>query len=239
MGLVTDYLRNTIIKHVAEHGLVIWYDPDRHYTAIADTLTISNTAIVRYEGSFLALRHQVEPLLERLDPPRLVVYVPLDQADTHHALIELESAGVVLKPGQQPPGRNTRLAVIARHALKSVWNDEKVAELEKQVEAGKLSLAESGEGVSSGVMAIIFGTANPQEVALAFLTNSALDAEITAKGAGDELAQLLHHTFASRNEGSVTSCRFSASAWLTTSSSLIFSPHLSHLTCHRLPPSPH
>lgn len=208
MGLVTDYLRNTVIKHVAEHGLVVWYDPDRHYTAVADTLAISNTAVVRYEGSFLALRRQVEPLLERLDPPRLVVYVPLDQADTHHALIELESAGVVLKPGQQPPSRNTRLAVIARNALKSVLSNEKVAEIEQQVDAGKLTLvdldhiADKGGDVA-GVISVIFNTSQPLEVALAFLTNPAYEAEITAKNAGDELARLLQNTFNISDERSV------------------------------------
>jgi len=32
------------------------------------------------------------------EPPRFVVYVPLAQGDTHHALIELEAAGVVMQP---------------------------------------------------------------------------------------------------------------------------------------------
>jgi len=94
MGLVTDYLRNTIIKQVADHGVVVWYDPDQHYPAVAETLNISNTVVTRYKGSFFALRHQVESLLESSNPPRLVVYVPLDQADTHNALVELETAGV-------------------------------------------------------------------------------------------------------------------------------------------------
>ena len=126
---------------MVHHDVVVWYDPDRHYTPVAQGLTISNTTVVQYEGSFFALRHQVEPLLERLDPPRLMVYVPLDQADAHHALVELETAGVVMKPGQQPPTRNTRLSLIARNALAPILGREKVMEIERQVEAGQLSLA--------------------------------------------------------------------------------------------------
>jgi hypothetical protein len=57
MGLVTDYLRNIIIKQVADHGIVVWYDPDQYYTAVAETLNISNTAVARYVDSLLALRH--------------------------------------------------------------------------------------------------------------------------------------------------------------------------------------
>lgn len=200
MSRVTNYLRNAIIKHVAEHGLVVWYDPDRHYTAVVDSLTISNTAVVRYEDSFFALRRAVEPLLEQTDPPRLVVYIPLDQAGTYHALIELESAGVILKPGEQPPSRNTRLAVIARNALKPVLTNEKVAEIEQQVDAGKLTLADLDNiaakgGDVAGVISVIFNTSQPLEVALTFLTNPALDAEIVAKGAGDKLAGLLQNAF--------------------------------------------
>ena len=63
----------------------------------------------------------------------------MDQAETDHALIELEAAGVVMQPGQQPPARNTRLSVVARNALKPILGDDQAAEIEKQVEAGKLS----------------------------------------------------------------------------------------------------
>jgi len=200
MGLVTDYLRNTIIKQVADHGVVVWYDPDQHYPAVAETLNISNTVVTRYKGSFFALRHQVESLLESSNPPRLVVYVPLDQADTHNALVELETAGVVMKPAQQPPSRNTRLAVIARNALKTILSDEKVAEIEKQVEAGQLTLAELDAiaekgGDVAGVISVIFNTTNPQDVALAFLATPGYDADIIAKQAEADLVNLLTTAF--------------------------------------------
>src|SRR5712692_7678748 len=115
MGIVTDYLINVIAKQVDASGLVVWYDPDVHYREIAKDLVIPGTTIVDYTDSFFALRHEIEPLLGNLDPPRLVIYVPLSQVETHNALIEFEAAGVVIKPGQQPPSRNTRLSLIARN----------------------------------------------------------------------------------------------------------------------------
>lgn len=93
MGIVTNYLRNLIVKQVDDNGLVVWYDPDRHYTDIASYLEIPNTTITRYKDSFFALRHEIEPLMGDLDPPRLVVYVPLNPTETSNALVELEAAG--------------------------------------------------------------------------------------------------------------------------------------------------
>ena len=123
------------------------------------------------------------------------------QADTHNALVELEAAGVVMQPGQQPPNRNTKLAVVARNALRPLLGDDQVAEIEKQVESGKLSLddlnalADKGKDISTGVLTLIFGSANPQEVALAFLHGDEHDAEIEKKSAQNDLRNLLQPSF--------------------------------------------
>jgi hypothetical protein len=196
-GLVTEYLRQLIAKQVADHRLVVWYDPDRAYTSAAQALDIPDAAVARYDRSFLELRREIDPLLDGLQPPQLVVYVPLDQGQTHHALIELEAAGAVMQPGQQPPLRNTRLSVLARNALRPHLGDDSAAEVEKQVVAGKLSLADldslagKGKELSTGVLALVFGTANPQEVALALLSTDKHDAEVEKKEARPDLLTLL------------------------------------------------
>src|SRR5204863_9722517 len=104
------------------------------------------------------------------DKAVLVVYVPADQSQTQHALVELEEAGVVMQPGQQPPHRNTRLSIVARNALKNLIGEDNAADVERQVEAGKLTLADvdalgtKGQDITKGVVSIIFGTGNPQDV---------------------------------------------------------------------------
>src|SRR5437667_424644 len=105
-------------------------------------MSIPSTTVARYEGSFLKLRKQIDHLLNDGQPPRLVVYVPMERTETHSALIELDCAGVIMQPRQQPPSCNTRLSVVARNALKPILGEDRVAEIEKQVEAGKLSLAD-------------------------------------------------------------------------------------------------
>ncbi len=198
MGIVSDYLRDLIIRQVSEKGIVVWFDPEGHYQQFTRTLAIPDTTIACYEGSFFALRYQADALLEGETPPHLVVYVPLPEEDTQHALIELSAAGVVLKPGHAARPRNTRLSVVAKGALRDRRTPKELLELENQVEEGKLSLADldrlaDQDGFS--VLAILFEKTDPASVALTLLSSTRLDAEIQAKQAGAEIARLLTDTF--------------------------------------------
>jgi len=99
-------------------------------------------------------------------------------------LLELKVAGTVMQLGQQPPTRNTRLTIVAHNALKSILGEETAAEIEKQVDAGKLpladlnALADKGKDVSEGILSLIFGASHPQEVVPAFLTGDTFDHDI-------------------------------------------------------------
>jgi hypothetical protein len=201
MGRVTEALQGLIQRQVDDHGIVVWYDPERHYEEVAHYLALPETRVVFYGGSFFALRRQVEPLIDGFEPPRLVVYVPLDQSNTHRALVELESLGVVMRPGQQPAIRNTRLALVARNALKPILGESSAVSIEKQVEAGQLTLseldqlAEKGEGISKGTLSIIFGNDNAREVGHSFLSSTQRDEAILQKEALGELLVLLEGAF--------------------------------------------
>lgn len=124
MVLVTNYLCKLITKQIDDNGIVVWYDPDRHYTEIVHTLSIHNTTVTCYSDTFFGLRHKIDHLLDDLNPPRLLIYVPIHPIETNNALVELEAAGVIMKPGQQPPSRNTKLSVVARNALKPILGDD-------------------------------------------------------------------------------------------------------------------
>ena len=203
MGPVSRLLIQRIAEQVERHGIVVWYDPGGQYRELAEQLDreLPDTTLALYRESFFELRHEVDHLLEGEDPPRLVVYVPLDPAETHHALVELEVAGVVMKPGQQPPLRNTRLAVVARAALTPILGEDKVRELEKRIEAGQLTLAdldrlaEQGEWVMKGVLGLVYDKSEPQEIALEFITRPDLDSELESKGAVEELRSFLAEVF--------------------------------------------
>ena len=194
---VSDYLRSLMKKQVDDNGIVVWYDPEGHYQEFVKSLDLPGTPLEKYEGSFFALRHRIDPFLSRCDPPRLIVYVPLDRSQTHNALVEAEAAGVVIFPGAQPRHRNTRLSVVAKAALRGKMGDQELTQIEKQIDAGKLSLADldrmadGGPGSSRGLLSLIFGTSSPHDVALRFLSSDQYDEEIVKKDALSELAALL------------------------------------------------
>jgi hypothetical protein len=200
-GVVSDYLKNLISKQVDDRGLVVWYDPEQAYGDVVADLHLPNTTVARCDGSFFGLRKQIDHLLNDGQPPRLVFYVPFDRTETYSALIEFDCAGVIMQPRQQPPACNTRLSVVARNALKPILGEDQVAEIERQAEAGVLSLADlnslagKGKDISTGVLTLIFGSANPQEVALAFLHGARYDEEIGKKSAEKELHHLLQVGF--------------------------------------------
>ncbi len=77
MAIVSKHLVALIAKQVEERSLVVWYDPGADYNAVAEALDITGTTIARYNGSFLKLRREIDTLLNGLEPPKLVVYVPV------------------------------------------------------------------------------------------------------------------------------------------------------------------
>src|SRR5688500_12040679 len=99
-AVVTEHLYQLIAKQVDDRGLVVWYDPEQAYGAASAEFFLSNTTVARYGGSFYRLRKEIDHLLNDGQPPRLVVYVPLERTETDSALIELDYAGVIMQPRQ-------------------------------------------------------------------------------------------------------------------------------------------
>ena len=99
-------------------------------------------------------------------------------------LAEMLALGVCLRP-RVPGNRNTRLAVVARAALKGRVAEVRLEDLERQIEQGGLTLAEledlALEGGSNSLptaLAVHFGTALIDEAALDFLARPERDAEL-------------------------------------------------------------
>jgi hypothetical protein len=189
---------------VDDKGIVVWYDPEGYYQDFVKSLDLPGIPLEKYDGSFFALRHRIDPILSCSDPPRLIIYVPLDRSQTHDALVEAEAAGVIIFPGAQPRPRNTRLSVVAKATLRGKMGEQELAQIEKQIEAGKLSLADldrmadGGPGSSRGLLSLIFGTSSPHDMALRFLSSDQCrqhDEELLKKDALSELASLLQSEF--------------------------------------------
>ncbi len=209
LGRIGRQLSELLRRQVDEAGIVVWYDPGRVYAGIIDTLDLGGTPLLRYEGSFFALRKALDPYLAEEDPEPVVIYVPKDQRETGHALVEAEAAGAVVFPGAPSLARNTRLPVVARAAAKASghWTDKALEKLVRDIESGVLtSIEEIDRFIEGGdsKLRLLFQTADPQVVALRFLTDEQLDDEITAKKAQAELVDSLTRTFGLQVTAEVT-----------------------------------
>jgi len=202
LGAVNAHLIELINKQIESNSIVVWFDPEKHYKEMAEEMEIPGVNIYCYNDSFFALRYDLEKLMKNTLPPKLIIYVPLAEEETHNALIGFTTTGVVMKPGQTPWQRNTRLSIVARNALKPLIGEEGAKSIEKNVEEGKLTLdelnklAEKGEGLTGGGMLIsLFGTNNPCEIAETFLKNEEMDQKIIDKDVMGELVILLEDAF--------------------------------------------
>lgn len=208
MGKVADYLIVQLLKQVDQHGIVVWYDPKQEYASVLDSLETQGVTVRRYDGSFFALRREIEPFLnqepqydpetKRTSSPRLLVYLPIAREATHDAMIEAEKTGVVMEPGA-PGSCNTRLEVVVRAALRGLPG-ETLEQLSKGISSGAFALADvealAEQGGAGAVrLSSIFGPAAPHGVALRFLTEPDLDSLLESKGAVPELLTLLRATF--------------------------------------------
>lgn len=195
MGPVSSALVARVTQQIGQHGVVVWYDPERAYEGLAVPASFPHALVATFDGSFLKLRHEIEPALAGDEPQPALVYVPLAREACHEALIEAESAGVVMRPGEQPPARNTRLAVVARSALAGALGGEALDDVVRQVERGLLTLEDLDAmemgGERSALLGVVFGTHDPEAIALRFLSEPAIDEAIGAKHAFGELAGLL------------------------------------------------
>jgi hypothetical protein len=198
MGVITEAIEKLIGDFIRDRGLVLWFDPERNYEATVGNLQADQDALLTYDGSFYKLRLEAEPFLRGYDAPKLLVYLPIAWEAAREPLAEMLALGVDLRPGVSG-SRNTRLAVVARKALKGRIADARLADLDRQIEQGGLTLAELEELAADGgetalptVLAVHFGTAVVDEAALEFLAHPEQDAELAARNGSGDWAKALN-----------------------------------------------
>lgn len=201
MGIVTDYLIGLIRRQVDEKGIVVWFDPTGLYSDLVSRLELPDTQIARFSGSYLELRRAVDAQMNDVrseTPPRLLIYVQHNRAQTGHTLDEFIFAGIVTQPGEAIP-RNTSLDVLARQALRAHFARERLDEIADEIRKGRVTtldeldrLAEQGD---SGALGLIFGSGQSGEIAQKFLVDTGYDAELAARDAVDTLGGVLNEEY--------------------------------------------
>ena len=130
-----------------------------------------------------------------IEPPKIIIYLPLDEQDTHDALVEFTAAGATLRPGHPSYPCNTRLSVVARAALKGAVPESSLDDIIGKIDGGHLTLenlddiAERGAPDLSG-LSLVYESTQPDEITLRFLSDDGKDEDLLAKGAIADLKRL-------------------------------------------------
>jgi hypothetical protein len=153
------------------------------------------------------LRAKLEPFLECVTEdgvlkddagiaPRVLVYVPMGRSSTAYALIEAESAGIVVEPDAAVPERNSRLGRIVEEVFARVAPG-KAAHLARQADDGLLTVEEldrmAGEAgsMAAGALQVVFGQVSAEEILIQFAAQGSHDAALKAKSALPEVVALI------------------------------------------------
>jgi len=201
MGKVTDAIVSLVSRQVEAHGLVVWLDPEQQYEAALGAVQRSGVRVERWSGSYFELRLRVESDLRGDEPSRLVVYLPLTEAVIAEPLCELLAAGALMKPGHASLPRNTRITVVARHALAATIADDALASALAQVEGRPTALAEldelaeRGEHLLRGGLSLVFTDPSPVEVGLRFVARLVDDGVLNERKLVADLSRFLQDNF--------------------------------------------
>src|SRR5947209_2246303 len=96
------YIRQQLEDRLKKHSVVVFYDPRREFTPFIDELRDMGsasegidqvnlgslpTSLVRYQGSFFAIRALIEPLVAVDLPEPLLIYVPGVERDRRSSVL--------------------------------------------------------------------------------------------------------------------------------------------------------
>lgn len=196
-------LARQLAERLKEHGIVVVYDPrselrpffERELTEAGKGhgelprvfLGEQLVFLARFEGSFFALRAQVEPLAARDRPDPLLVYLAgMPREPKRSVLMELELGGMVYEP---------QLKKLARSVLGKRHTDGQIDEWLKNQQLGYDDIAalirQGEDGGSASVLKTVFGDLASEPLLARWLAEDDRDRAVTDKGALPELAQLI------------------------------------------------
>jgi hypothetical protein len=192
MSQLREYLVRTLKKKLDTHGIVVWVDDHQEYgQEVVQSLCPPNVHFAAWDGSWYALRREVEPFIAPAEPPRLVIYQGLKTPD-EDPLAEVRDAGTEWK---------VRLPTLVREALKGVLSPARLEEVARQartlVEA-EVALT-AGEIVEVRLQAAL-GSADPIQLALRILADSP-DGRLEAQDLWEDARRFLRRAFGGEPRG--------------------------------------
>ncbi len=186
MSALRDHLADELTKRVSQRSLVMWQDDAREYADVAASLCPDGAMFAAFDGSWYALRREVEGLLAGDEPPRLVIYAPAS-APAEDPLEEIRAAaGPVFK---------RRLGTLVKEALKGQLSEQRLAEIAARARTlVEAEAAISGEGEADVRLISVLGASDARTMALRALSGER-DEAIAEADAWPAVAELLADQF--------------------------------------------
>ena len=187
-----DHLADQLDRKVRAHSLVVWEDPAGHYRGVWSSLVPEGVRSEEFDGSWYELRRRIENDVANENPPKLVVYTPVEPPEDD-PLAEVREAGSRFRP---------KLATLVKQSLGKQLSAARIAEIGR--EARTLEQAEAaaeGAGGADVRLVGVLGTSDPIRVLVEVLTGTA-DERVGVGDAWAAVADLAHNTVGADVEGS-------------------------------------
>ena len=175
-----DQLSQDLHNAVERHGLVVWQDDLGSYRSAAESVAPSGAEFLKFDGSWMELRHNLEASLGAATPPAVVVYLPVE-VPAQDPLAEARAAGYEFV---RPLRELVRVALRARVAESQI---DVIAEKATSIEDAEQMALAGGGAVS---LAAVLGHGSSSELLARVLAGRHHD-ELSSRGAWSELQTLL------------------------------------------------
>lgn len=196
MSTFHEEIAGRIERHLKERRLVVFYDPRREFESFFGALVADADADVvevggsrawlrRYDGSYLALRQEVDECLKTGEPRRGLVYVPGEERDRKRsALMEFDLAGQTYEP---------QLRKLARDILRDRFSDGQIDAFLEPTGVGYGEIASYFDQGSedTSILRLLYGNVGSEAILAQWILDTGRDDELREKGAVPELRALI------------------------------------------------
>jgi len=194
------YLHSQLEDKLKNHRVVVWYDAAREFESFVAALArkedgglplitqgSTETRFAVYQGSYFALRLQVEPLVSVNRPLPLLIYLPGERRDPKGSvLMELEKAGTTYEP---------QMKRLARNVMRKFFSDGVIDEMlapDGLTYADILTLLEQNNGGErTSLLPSILGTRDNVAMVATWVADPVHDEELVKKDVSTELLKLV------------------------------------------------
>lgn len=200
MNAFPAYLHSLLEDKLKNHRVAVWYDSAREFEAFVAsldrdddgelpnvTIGTTETRLAVFQGSYFALRLQVEPLVSVNRPQPLLIYLPGERRDPKGSvLMELEKAGTTYEP---------QMKRLARNVMRKFFSDGVIDEMlapDSLTYTDILTLLEQNNGGErTSLLPSILGTRDNVAMVATWVADPVHDEELTKKDVASELLKLV------------------------------------------------